>query len=55
MPEQNRAWFEVVGVVRFDDVLDIDEIGDEYAEEPHVYAPFNAGNVGVLPSHLAWV
>lgn len=45
MPEQNRAWFEVVGIVRFEDVLDIDEIGDEYVEEPHVYALFN-GNSG---------
>lgn len=44
VPEQNRAWFEVVGVVRFEDVLDIDEIGDEYVGEPHVYVPFNGKN-----------
>jgi hypothetical protein len=41
-PEHNKAWFEVVGVVAFDDILDIDEIGDEYVDDPHVYVPFNA-------------
>jgi hypothetical protein len=44
LPEQNRAWLDVVGIVPFENVLDVDEIGDEYIEEPHIYAPFNGPN-----------
>jgi hypothetical protein len=40
IPERNRAWFEVVGIVPFENVLDIDEIGDDWFDGPHVYAPF---------------
>jgi hypothetical protein len=44
IPEKDRAWLEVVGIVPFEDILDIDEIGDDYFSDPHVYAPFNAKN-----------
>lgn len=40
-PEANRAWLELHGVVPFDSVLDIDEIGDEHVRSPHIYAPFD--------------
>lgn len=40
IPKTNQAWLEVVGIVLFDDILDIDDLGDEYVEAPHVYAPF---------------
>jgi hypothetical protein len=39
-PEANRAWLEVCGIVPFDAVLDIDELGDDYVSAPHVYVPF---------------
>lgn len=35
LPEPNKAWLEVVGVVPFESILDIDEFGDEYFSEPH--------------------
>lgn len=44
-PQANRAWLEVHGVLAFDSILDIDEIGDEHVSTPHVYAPF-AGKHG---------
>lgn len=44
IPEKDRAWLEVVGIVPFEDILDIDEIGDDYFSDPHVYAPFNGKN-----------
>lgn len=40
MPEANKAWLEVIGLVPFDDVLEIDDLGDEYVDAPHIYAPF---------------
>lgn len=43
-PEHNRAWLEVIGVVPFDAVLDIDELGDQHVGAPHVYAPFSGIN-----------
>lgn len=36
-PESERAWHEVVGRLRFDDILAIDESGDETFEHPQVY------------------
>lgn len=46
IPEANQAWFEVVGVVPFEDILDIDDLGDEYVQAPHVYALFAPGKRG---------
>ena len=46
IPEANRAWLEVVGIVPFEAVLDIDDLGDEYMQGPHVYAPFAPGKLG---------
>jgi len=40
-PEKNRAWYEISGLIRYDDILDVDEIGDEYVKEPHIYASFH--------------
>ncbi len=41
LPTKNQAWFEIDGVIPFDQILDIDEIGDEYIRAPHVYVPFS--------------
>lgn len=55
IPEANRAWLEVVGVIPFDDIIDIDEIGDEYVQAPHVYAPFCLHEKGPFKFHRATV
>ncbi|WP_321786398.1 restriction endonuclease [Burkholderia pyrrocinia] len=55
IPEANQAWFEVVGVVLFEDILDIDELGDEYVEAPHVYATFGPGVRGPFKGFIAEV
>lgn len=55
IPEANQASLEVVGVVAFEDVLDIDDIGDEYVQTPHVYAPFASGKRGPFTSAKAEV
>lgn len=36
-PENNRAWFEVLHVMPFENILDIDDKGDDWAEIPHIY------------------
>jgi hypothetical protein len=36
-PESERAWHEVVGRLRFDNILAIDESGDETFENPQIY------------------
>jgi hypothetical protein len=38
LPEKNRATYRIVGIIAYEDVLDIDELGDDLFEEPHVYA-----------------
>ena len=43
-PEHNRAWFEIVGVIPYETIHDIDELGDEYVREPHLYVPFEAAS-----------
>lgn len=39
-PEANKAWFELYGVVAYEDIFDIDKLGDNIVEQPHVYVPF---------------
>lgn len=41
LPDKNKAWLEVFGIVSYEAVLDIDEKGDEIVEAPHVYVPFD--------------
>jgi hypothetical protein len=36
-PENSRAWFEVVHILPFENILDIDDEGDDWAEIPHIY------------------
>lgn len=55
IPEPNRAWLEVVGLVPFDDILDIDDLGDEYVQAPHVYVPFASGRRGPFKGFIAKV
>ncbi len=37
LPEKNRAWFEVRAVLPYENILDIDEQGDEWFGHPHIY------------------
>jgi Restriction endonuclease len=53
IPEANKAWLEVVGIVLFDDILDVDDLGDKYVEAPHVYAPFAPGRRGPFKRFIA--
>lgn len=55
IPEANQAWLEVVGLVPFEDILDIDDLGDEFVEAPHVYAPFGPGRRGPFKGFIAEV
>lgn len=41
IPEKNRAWFEVSRVVLYDNIIAVDEVGDNvYHDMPHIYVPF---------------
>ena len=40
LPDEKRGTLEVIGLIPYEDVLAIDEHGDEYFEEPHVYVNF---------------
>lgn len=46
LPAANRAWLEVLGVLPFEDIIDIDELGDEYFESPHIYAQYHNRDSG---------
>jgi len=37
LPEHTRAWYEMIAVLPYENILDIDEKGDEYLENPHIY------------------
>lgn len=39
LPEQNKAWYEVYGILPFDNIIAIDEDGDDWADNntPHLY------------------
>ena len=50
----NQAWFELHAVVPFESVVEIDDIGDDYFEGPHVYATF-AGDAGPFSGFRASV
>jgi hypothetical protein len=39
----------------FEDVLDIDDLGDEYVQAPHVYTPFAPGRHGPFRGFIAKV
>ena len=47
-PPQNKAWLSVIGIIELNDVLEIDEIGDDVFEGPHVYVSFE-------PEPFDWV
>jgi hypothetical protein len=37
LPEQDRAWYAVFLILPYENIIDIDEDGDEWFEGPHVY------------------
>jgi hypothetical protein len=38
LPEKNRAWYELLGVLPFESIIDIDDKADEFTENtPHIY------------------
>ena len=55
IPKENRAWLEVIGMLNFEDILDIDDLGDEYVKAPHIYAPFFSGQRGPFKGFIAEV
>jgi hypothetical protein len=44
IPEMNRASLEVIRVVRYEKIIAIDETGDIFVDEPHIYVPFDREN-----------
>ncbi|HRN87407.1 hypothetical protein [Hyphomicrobium sp.] len=43
LPEQNKAWYEEFLVLPYEQVIDIDETGDEWFGGPHIYVmPFSS-------------
>jgi hypothetical protein len=37
LPEKGRAWFDVFRILPYENIIDIDEHGDEWFDGPHVY------------------
>ncbi len=42
-------------MLRFEDILEIDDLGDEYVRAPHIYAPFSSGERGPFKGFIAKV
>ena len=52
LPDHQRAWFEVFGVVPYEAILDIDEHGDEMFKGPQIYTvEFDLGNGPFIQYH----
>jgi hypothetical protein len=46
-PENNKGWLEVMHVLPYDSIIDIDEDGDDYLQGAHIYvAPFTSDENG---------
>ena len=50
-PEKNRAFFEVFHLLPYDNILAIDEDGDDWLQGPHFYTTPFKGNLGPF---LSW-
>lgn len=37
LPEKNKFWFLVYAILPFENILDIDENGDDWFDKPHIY------------------
>lgn len=37
LPESNRSWYEISGIIPYDFIIDIDEHGDDWFEGKHVF------------------
>lgn len=46
LPEDNRAWFEEWLVLPYENVIDIDDKGDEWFDGPHIYVAEFDGELG---------
>ena len=44
LSDKNRATMEVIGLVPYEEVLAIDEAGDEYFHHPHIFVQFREPN-----------
>lgn len=55
IPKPNKAWLEIVGIVPFENIFDIDDIGDEWVQAPHIYATFGPGASGPFKYLIASV
>ncbi|MCC8469312.1 hypothetical protein, partial [Xanthomonas phaseoli] len=40
LPESNRAWMTITGVVTYESLVEIDREGDDMAEMPHLFVDF---------------
>jgi hypothetical protein len=53
LPERNKAWYQITRVIPYENILDIDEEGDEHFSRPHIYVshpPFRDYAVATLKS-----
>ncbi|WP_299668173.1 restriction endonuclease [uncultured Ruegeria sp.] len=44
LPKKNRAMFHVNGIIRYEDMLVIDEKGDNWRDVPHIFVDFLSGS-----------
>lgn len=54
LPEHNRAWFELSLVLPYENILDIDEAGDEHFQGPHVFTTGFEGYMGPFRERYAF-
>jgi hypothetical protein len=44
LPDDNKAWLKVTGIIPFRNIVAIDDIGDDIVNGTHIYAPFVPNN-----------
>lgn len=54
-PRNTKAWYEVLAVLPYENILDVDEKGDEYVQNPHIYTTEFAPKLGPFRYFRFWL
>lgn len=56
LPDNNKANYKEYGIIPYENIIDIDEVGDQYFEGPHLYlTPYDAAKGPFKDGKRLWV
>ncbi|EJC82491.1 hypothetical protein Rleg4DRAFT_4206 [Rhizobium leguminosarum bv. trifolii WSM2297] len=45
LPDERKGYVSVTGIISFDDILEVDEVGDDITDLPHIFIRLDSNNV----------